>query len=316
VWPGVADEKALLDKLKVRLDEYGWKYGVTIREIGGAQRSVTAYGATKKEPASVSKLYIAYAVLDNADNGITSLGRKLSSGYTVRECVRAMIEVSDNYCARDLLALLGRSKLNTKLAREGYGATQFFSGTNSSGWTKTTSANDLALLLQRLQNGSLLSAGNTKYLIDLMKTQIWKTRIGAGVPEGASTASKVGELWLSSGMVQADAGIVYGTKSSFVISVLGSGGASKEAIAAITKTAYLHLNKLPSSTKTKVYPKAQMKTLRSTVVRSTPGGGAVATIPSGPNVEIVHSQRGQYWGMAAGKRGWFTFVDLRSRFAG
>jgi beta-lactamase class A len=313
---GVSDEALLLSKIKARLDEHGWKYTVAVRELTGPKRTTSVYGTSKREPASTSKLFIAYAVLDNADNGITSLSRKLPSGYSVRDCLRAMIEVSDNYCARDLMALLGRTKLNTKLAREGYGATQFLSGTNSSGWTKTTSSNDLALLVQRLQQGTLLSGSNTSYLLGLMQTQIWKTRIGSGVPEGINTASKVGELWLSSGMIQADAGVVYGAKSTFVISVLGANGATKKAISALTKTVYLHLNELPSSTPTKVYPTAQMKTTRSTTVRSSPGGGVVATLPAGTNVEIVNSQRGMYWGMGGGKRGWISFSDLRSRWVG
>jgi hypothetical protein len=315
VWKGVTDEALLLSKIKTRLDDHGWKYTVAIRELNGAKRSTSVYGASKREPASTSKLFIAYAVLDNIDNGILSFSRKTSSGTTVKDCLRVLIEVSDNYCARELMAVVGRTKLNSKLASEGYTGTQFSSAANSSGWNKTSTANDLALLLSRLQNKQLLSVSGTTHLLTLMERQVWRSRLASGLPDGVRSASKPGELWLSSGMVQLDVGIVYGPTSTYVLTVMGNGNATKEAIKAISKTVFLHLQGYPSSTKTRVYPAQQMTAKASTALRSGPGGSTIATIPAGARVEVISSQRMWYYVKVNGRNGWMSATVLASRWA-
>ncbi|RWZ64375.1 hypothetical protein ELQ92_06290 [Labedella populi] len=314
VMRGVTDEALLLSKLKTRLSEHGEKYTIAVRELNGAQRSVSVYGGSEREPASTSKLFIAYAALDNIDTGRLSFSTRLSSGTSVRDCLRALIEVSDNYCARDLLAHIGRTKLNTKLANEGYPGTEFRSSTNSSGWNKTSTANDLALLLSRLERGQLLSRANTSYLTGLMKQQVWRTRLASGLPAGVDSASKPGELWLSSGMVQLDVGIVYGPKSTYVLTVMGQRNATKTAIKEISKTVFLHLQGYPSSTPTVTYPAAQMKTSSRTAIKSSPGGTTTAMIAAGAKVEVINSQRAWYYVKVNGRTGWIPFTNLRSRW--
>jgi beta-lactamase class A len=312
---GVTDEALLLSKIKTRLDEHGWKYTVAVRELNGAQRNVSVYGASEREPASTSKLFIAYAALSNIDTGRLTFSRKLPSGTSVRDCLRVLIEVSDNYCARELLAHIGRTKLNARLASEGYSGTEFRSSTNSKGWNKTSTANDLALLLSRLERGQLLSASNTSYLVGLMKQQIWRTRLASGLPSGVNSASKPGELWLSSGMLQLDVGIVYGPKSTYVLTVMGQGNATKAAIKDISKTVFLHLQAYPASTPTVTYPTAQMRTTVKTALRANPGGSSTATIAAGAAVEVVNSQGVWYYVKVNGRTGWINCANLKSRWA-
>ena len=49
------------------------------------------YG-TDREPASAIKIFIAYAVYKQIDEGKLTYSSKLSSGVTVEQCLRAMIE--------------------------------------------------------------------------------------------------------------------------------------------------------------------------------------------------------------------------------
>lgn len=315
VMKGVTDEALLLSKIKTRLDEHGWKYTVAVRELTGAKRSTSVYGATKREPASTSKLFIAYAVLDRIDDGKLSFSNKTSSGTTIKDCLRVLIEVSDNYCARELMAVVGRGTLNAKLSAEGYVGTQFSSAANSSGWNKTSTANDLALLLSRLQNKQLLSVSSTTHLLTLLERQVFRTRIASGLPDGVRSASKPGELYLASGMLQLDVGIVYGPTSTYVLTVMGQGNATKDAIKAISKTVFLHLQGYPSSTKTVTYSAQQMKAKSSSPLRSTPGGSSIATIPAGAKVEVISSQRTWYYVKVNGRSGWMSAAVLASRWA-
>jgi beta-lactamase class A len=314
-YKGVTDEALLLSKIKKRLDEHGWKYTVAVRELTGAKRSTSVYGGTQREPASTSKLFIAYAVLDRIDDGRLALSTKTSSGRSVKDCLRVLIEVSDNYCARDLMAVIGRSTLNAKLAAEGYTGTQFSSSTNSKGWNKTSTANDLALLLSRLQRNQLLSASGTTHLLTLMERQVWRSRLASGLPEGVRSASKPGELWLSSGMLQLDVGIVYGPTSTYVLTVMGQGNATKAAIKDISKTVFAHLQGYPSTMTTVTYPAEQMRTVAPTALKSTPAGRTIVTVPGNAKVEVVSSQGLWYYVKVGGRTGWINANALRSRWA-
>src|SRR3546814_16637339 len=92
-------------------------------------------------------------------------------------------------------------------------------------------------IMEQLHKGTLLNAANTAYLIDLMKNQVWRERIPAGVPTGVVVADKPG--WLPG--IETDMAIVYGTKRTYVITVLSSNAKSRN-LADLSSLVYDSLN--------------------------------------------------------------------------
>ena len=91
--------------------------------------------------------------------------------------------------------------------------------------TKRTSSDDLALLLARLEQGALLSEEGTNEFTKRLLAQIWRQRISSGVAAGTVVGSKSGQLWVPSGMVEADTAIIHGPNSTYVLTVIGTHGA-------------------------------------------------------------------------------------------
>jgi beta-lactamase class A len=160
--------------------------------------------------ASTYKILAAYAML-NAGNA--------------PDCLDDMIIYSDNDCPLSYLARYGWSRL-TQDARD-VGAVQswFVDSTH-------TTANDLALILWQIYDGSLLSEADNNRLLDDMKTQIFRNGIPAGIPE-AEVADKVGFL---DGLLH-DAGIIYSPKGDYILVIL-TDGYSWSAIADIAAEIY------------------------------------------------------------------------------
>lgn len=304
-----ASESSLKSKLVSRLDTFGGWYSVSVRKLGGLGETVSQAGTAQKEPASSIKLFAAYAAFHRIDLGRFSLSTRLPSGETVGNCMRAMIHVSDNYCHTDLIRYMGLGNLNAQFAKEGYPGTHYAAGGYA---TKTSTADDLTLLLARLEKGSLLSASSTAHMKNLLATQVWRTRIAAGLPPGVKASTKPGELWRSSGMIQTDAGIVYARTGTYVIAVMGADGASKPEIGAISRIVYEHFNGRFGAAAT--YPTQQLVTNAAVNLRSSPGGSPVALIGRGALVEVTVSTRTWYYVTVNGRTGYIQMSALSNRY--
>jgi beta-lactamase class A len=160
--------------------------------------------------ASTYKILAAYAML-NAGNP--------------PDCLDDMIIYSDNDCPLNYLARYGWSRLTQDARDIGAVQTWFDDSTH-------TTANDLALILWQIYDGSLLSVADNNRLLDDMKTQIFRNGIPAGIPE-AEVADKVGFL---DGLLH-DAGIIYSPKGDYILVVL-TDGYSWSAIADIAAEIY------------------------------------------------------------------------------
>lgn len=181
-------------------------YGIAVMEIGG--RSATANGSKQFEAASTYKLPVAYAVFQRINSGQMSWSDTIYGSKNAEKCFDDMIVVSDNNCAKAFAAKIGWQ--NVEDMAHGIGMTS----TDLTGSTLLTTANDLALYLYKLQNGTLLNSSDTARLIDAMKRNIYRQGIPKGT--GLTVADKVGFV----DNVIHDAGIVYSSHGPYVLVIM------------------------------------------------------------------------------------------------
>jgi beta-lactamase class A len=201
-------------------------FGVSVMEING--RIANANGNKSFTAASTYKLFVAYAVFKQIEAGQMAWGDAVN-GQTVANCFDAMIVKSDNPCGKALGDRIGWQNIEDMMHGLGLTNTQLSP-------QLTTTANDLALYLYKLQNGSLVSAPDQARLLDAMKRQIYRSGIPAGT--GLPVADKVGFV----DDVIHDAGIVYGARGPYVMVIMTS-NSSWSDIAAAAKQINTFLNR-------------------------------------------------------------------------
>ncbi|GHD48365.1 hypothetical protein D9V29_09840 [Mycetocola manganoxydans] len=308
-----SSDATLTSRLNAELPKLPGSYAVSVRELSGVGTAVSIRGADMKEPASTIKLFAVYAALKRVDQGRLYFSSRTSSGTTVADCMRVAIHISDNPCHVDLINLMGVSSLNSQFAAEGYSRTHYTGNVNGTYYSsKTSSTNDLSLLLSRLESGTLLSPASTKYMLTLMKTQLWKNRIAVGLPPKVAHGSKIGLLWVSSGVVENDAAIVYAPNGTYVLSVLGSRNATKAGIARISRVVYEHFNGTFGAAAS--YPVLNMYVQKPVVMYSRPGSGALRTIGYGTQVEAIDSVRVWYRVRVGTQTGYIHYSGLANRY--
>lgn len=159
--------------------------------------------------ASLYKLFVAKAVYAGIDAGtIRYIDTVPGTNMSVQTCLNQMITVSSNPCGEALGSLVGWDSQNA-----GLHATGFIHTSLRQYNSEQTSASDVALLLQKLYNGSLLSAASNTAFINLLKAQQINNRLPVGLPAGVSIAHKTGDL---NGLAH-DAGIVYAPSGNYIV---------------------------------------------------------------------------------------------------
>lgn len=289
-------------------------YTVTVREVGGLGETVSMGGATRREPASMMKLFAAWGTYKRIERGAGSLSTRLGSGLTVGECLREMIWMSDNFCHTDLVHWIGLSQLNREIAAAGYSRTaygQVLRGQDVLYAGNRTTSDDLTNLLKRLEEGRLLNATHTRHMLNLMHTQLFRSRLPNGLPASAYQASKPGSLWVSGGLLQADSAVVRSSSSRFVVTVIGAPGASKAGIRDIARTVYSHFNGSFGAAVT--HSDLHVRTVRNTPwYRSSAGGTIAGTIPSGTPLQVSDSRRHWYKVHWRGGYAWLYYHHVRT----
>ena len=203
-------------------------FGISVREIGGSNRSGSTNGTKSFTAASTYKLFVAYAVFKEIEAGRMNWNDSIS-GKSASECFDVMIVRSDNPCAKAFGERLGWQNIENQMRGLGLGSTRLNTGNMS------TTANDLTHFLAKLQNGSLLNANDSGRLLDLMKRQIYRAGIPAGT--GLTTANKPGFI----DSVIHDAGIVYGSRGPYALTIMTS-NSSWSAIADVARQINAYLN--------------------------------------------------------------------------
>ncbi len=208
-------------RMQQTLDEWATahpqNYRVIVRSLSDEAVQASYKPDVVTVPASTYKLFVAYGAYHQAEEGAISLDHVLGSGQTVEQCIEKAIVRSDNGCAEAIGFYLGWDKIDSLLSQAGFTHTTVnnYAADGSYSGDKQTSAADLAALLTKLHDGSLLSDQHTMRLLGYMQQQIYRQGIPAGVT-GAVVADKVGFL---PGLTH-DAGIVYGPKEDYVLVIM------------------------------------------------------------------------------------------------
>lgn len=184
---------------------------IAVTELSGQGRVLSANGTKQYHPASTYKLVVAYSVIKSIEAGQLKWD-DLVDDQTVDQCLTKMIVNSDNACAESFAEKLTWKAIQANARAIG------MVGTNLNAAEPVSTVNDQVALLKKLQNNELMKPENTTKLLDLMKRQVYRSGIPAGV--AAQVADKVGFL---SGLLH-DSAIVYAPSGIYVISVYSSGG--------------------------------------------------------------------------------------------
>lgn len=307
-------ESVLNSSIRSAIAQYGGSFAVTVRQIGGAGQLTSVSGGVRKEPASMMKIFAAWAAYKRIDERRATVSTVLPSGVTLGTCIYVMLHVSDNYCHTDIAHWIGIPELNRMIRAAGFTNTVYGSvprGTSVLYAGNRTSTNDLAWMVERLYRGTVLSPANSTALLNIMRSQIWRSRVASGIPPGIPQASKPGALWIASGLLQGDTAVVTGTRASYVISIIGDSGPPQAALRAISRAVYTHLN--GSFGTAASYPVQQMVTRTPAVLRASPGGAAVVTLAAGVPLQVLDAQRGWYQIQYGSRKVWGYYTGLRNR---
>ena len=217
---------ALGEDLAADLDELNAAYPdqlgfVLINEQSG--EVITTNESRIFTSASLYKLFLTYAILEQVDTGLLSLQDQMADGATIDDYLTSTITVSANEPAKELAHLIGWENIETFIHEQGFVSTSFnpyleYDGIYYNGDLETTPA-EVAFLLERLLEGELLSEASTKYFLGLLGNQQLVYALNTGLSSDVTFAHKTGLL----DDVSHDAGILSMDGQNYIVAVLTDG---------------------------------------------------------------------------------------------
>ena len=213
------DLAADLDELNATYpDQLGF---VLINEQTG--EAITTNESRTFTSASLYKLFLTYAILEQVDAGVLSLQDQMADGATIDDYLTSTITVSANEPAKELAHLIGWENIETFIHEQGFVSTSFnpyleYDGIYYNGDLETTPA-EVAFLLERLLEGELLSEASTKYFLGLLGNQQLVYALNTGLSSDVTFAHKTGLL----DDVSHDAGILSMDGQNYIVAVLTDG---------------------------------------------------------------------------------------------
>ena len=212
--------------LETELDELNAAYPdqlgfVLINEQSG--EVITTNESRIFTSASLYKLFLTYAILEQVDAGVLSLQDQMADGATIDDYLTSTITVSANEPAKELAHLIGWENIETFIHEQGFVSTSFnpyleYDGIYYNGDLETTPA-EVAFLLERLLEGELLSEASTKYFLGLLGNQQLVYALNTGLSSDVTFAHKTGLL----DDVSHDAGILSMDGQNYIVAVLTDG---------------------------------------------------------------------------------------------
>ena len=148
--------------------------------------------------------------LDASSDSDSSLYALIGTRVPARELMRRMITRSSNLATNVLIAMVGADRVNATARRLGATRINVLRGVEDGaaferGMNNTTTARDLAILLEAIAKPGLLSESSRKEMVNILLAQESHDEIPAGLPPGTKVAHKTG--WITG--VLHDAAIVY-----------------------------------------------------------------------------------------------------------
>ena len=148
--------------------------------------------------------------LDPADDSDSSAYRRVGQRVPLRELIDHMITRSSNLATNALIALADAKRANATAHELGARNIKVLRGVEDdkafrAGLNNTTTARDLATLLEAIETGRAASNKSCDEMRDVLLHQEFNDEIPAGLPAGTRVAHKTG--WISG--VLHDAAIVY-----------------------------------------------------------------------------------------------------------
>jgi beta-lactamase class A len=220
--PPPIDAQPLLNAFAAK---YPGKFSIVVKDLTTGQTA--SINADKQlTSASLYKLFVAARIYARIEAGTLSYTTAAGggTGRTIEGCLKVMINISDNACGAALGTLRGWGKQNAALKADGYTATSLTS-------VQKTSAADVALLLERVYEGKLTSTDTDARFMALLKSQRVNNRLPVGLPKGTLIAHKTGDL---NGYMH-DAGIVYASKTNYLVTVMGAPGVTAAQFASLSR---------------------------------------------------------------------------------
>lgn len=242
----------LKSTVEVLLEDRDGTYGIAIKQLqtgesyflhehrrfaaGSLYKSwvlVTAFEQIQQGKLKEAERLSQDVAILNSKFNIASESAERTEGtvtYTVKDAMEQMITVSHNYAALLLSERVTLRAVSQYLKNHGLSESNL-------GEPPQTTAYDSALFFEKLYNGELANAENTKKMIGVLKRQKLNNKLPKLLPQGTEVAHKTGEIDTFSH----DAGIVYTKKRDYVIAVLTESDKlvdAEEKIAEISKAVY------------------------------------------------------------------------------
>lgn len=148
--------------------------------------------------------------LDAGDDSDSSAYRLVGARVPVRELIDRMITRSSNLATNALIELVGARQADSTAHMLGARNMRVLRGVEDdkafrAGMNNTTTARDLAVLLEAIETGRAASSASCDRMREILLHQEFNTEIPAGLPPGTKVAHKTG--WITG--VLHDAAIVY-----------------------------------------------------------------------------------------------------------
>jgi len=173
--------------------------------------------------------------------------RRIGQRVAIRSLIDHMITRSSNLATNALIELVGAKNSDSTAHLLGARNIRVLRGVEdgkafAAGLNNTTSARDLAVLLEAIERGRAATPESCSAMRDILLRQEFSDEIPAGLPKGTRVAHKTG--WITG--VLHDAAVVYPEgRAPYVLVVLSRGIPQRETarrlIADISRLVYQHV---------------------------------------------------------------------------
>ena len=237
----------LEDDITQVADSSGMDVGVSVIDLTSGVEA--GYEANESmAAASMIKLIVAETFLKQVAAGKYSLDETytlqgsdivggtgsmqgLGAGATVTygDAVTRMISESDNVATNVIINAVGMDAVNAEADRLGLSATKLNrlmmdSEAMAAGIENYTSAEDIALLLKMVYEGTFVNADMSAFMLNALEQQVETGGISLGLPDGVTFAHKTGTLSIA----RHDGGIVEGDHPYVVVVLCGGAGFNEQ----------------------------------------------------------------------------------------